>query len=153
MGRYEDLFGEYVNEMRRAREAAIAWWKELISEEAARVGSAESAEWNIRKRWPHGPASHPYVIAVFHKYYLACEALNREWKELRKPGSLKPSADRGETSWGIQERSDAPSDDEGPVPPRVFAIDWLYGRHSDLVRFLADLVLWPIGIDASGRMV
>lgn len=57
--RYDEIFADYVKDMRAARARALAWWQTLGA------GSAQT-----RARWPAGPSSHPAVLAVYRKHYL-----------------------------------------------------------------------------------
>jgi len=66
--RHEELFQEYLKEMRAAQALAEAWWKDLVN----KAGAAEA-----RRRWPLGPAAHPRVIDLLRKYWFKVEDINR----------------------------------------------------------------------------
>lgn len=86
--------------------------------------STEAAVAELRRRWPDGPASHPRVVAVVVQCLHACEALNQ--------------------GLGRSEREPA-----GQF--LMHSIDTLDSQ--DLVDFTDALSYWPIGQDASGRMI
>jgi hypothetical protein len=145
MDLYDKLFEEYISEMKEARKEAEAWWESVLAEETETTGTREAAEKSVRNRWPFGPASHPYVIAVYRKYYMACEVLNQKVKREREECENRGSVDQAnEAAWGIES---VPGEKKGSVPPSVFTLDWLFGKHDSLRVFLADLVFSPWGID------
>lgn len=127
--RHDQLFDQYVQELRKAKWAAEKWWKELIASETIKIGGQKEALESIKHRWPLGPASHPYVIAILRKYWLACEKLNREISE-------------------SSNETDSDSDDEEPVSPIIFLCEFLMdGKHEKLAAFIAPLNYWPIGME------
>jgi hypothetical protein len=127
---HEELFGDYVSELIEAKEAAEWWWKKLVSSERRRHQDPDASLASLRRRWPMGPASHPYVLAIIRKYWLACDELN-EAIELRRAQAIAPV-----------------SDDEEPVSPPVFLCEFLLdGEHEKLAAFIAPLNYWPIGMD------
>jgi len=148
MNEYDQLFANYVDEMRDSMSRALKWWEEMITSEAARVGSIDEAKHNIRRRWPFGPASHPYVIATYRKYFHACESLNEQFA--RKPGQeicTRADSKVADDGWGVDDQLDVPEDIAGPMHGWVLLVDWLRGRHNDLAEFLNGLVFKPIGTD------
>jgi hypothetical protein len=147
---HRELFNAYIAELRVAMAAATAWWETLIARETARLGSRAAAEQEVRQRWLFGPASHPRIIAVYRKYYIACERLNDRLE------AADPAGDAGEESesdWGTD--SQEPSgeaisddefwDDEGPIDPPILLRDALSGRADDLDDFMAFFVYSSIG--------
>jgi|CXWL01.1.fsa_nt_gi hypothetical protein len=128
---HDQLFLQYAKELNKAKLAAETWWKELIASEAAKIGGRKEALANVKMRWPLGPASHPYVVAVIRKYWLACEELNKEISESYEKGN---------------------SSDEELVSPIVFLCDFLMdGKHEKLAAFIAPLNYWPIGMEVDKR--
>jgi hypothetical protein len=132
---YEKLFSQYVRALSSAQSTAEAWWlmRQLESGEA------------LVQRWPCGPVSHPVVIGVYRKYYITCESLNRARKGLDdRPG--------GASRWGTSEPEERDADDDASteVPPRVFCVEWLSGKHPALRTLLGRLVFSPIGSDDVG---
>ncbi|MHC4469335.1 MAG: hypothetical protein ACYTDY_00765 [Planctomycetota bacterium] len=127
MTRREELFAEYVDALDKAKNAAEEWWKRLVEKEAAQAGDSASALARVRRRWPLGPAAHPYIIATIRKYYLACEALNEE---------LAASNPGGE---------------EEDVYPNLFVSEWLLDEDTEeLADFISVLTYWPIGLGSDG---
>ena len=121
--RYEGLFVEYAEELADAKRFVEQWWAELIRRETAQIGSTAEAMERIRRRWPLGPAAHPYVVAVLRKYWFACARISEE---------VTAAVDL--------------DDDGGTVPPPVFLCEFLLdGEHEKLAVFIAPLNYWPIG--------
>jgi hypothetical protein len=122
---HDILAQQYAEELQNAKLAAELWWKELLASETKKRGGVKEATASIKRRWPLGPASHPYVVAILRKYWLACEALNEE----------------------IVANADNSGDDEVVSPP-IFLCDFLLdGKHEKLAAFIAPLNYWPIGME------
>lgn len=120
--RHRKLFDQYVHDLRRAKEAAEKWWDDLVASEA--TTDRNQALESVKRRWPDGPASHPYVIGTIQKYLRACEALNQQL-----------------------EKNDT-------VPLNHFSIDWLDStRTQDVSDFLLDLSYWPMGLGQDGQVI
>ena len=118
---HKELFDQYERDLREAKKAAEKWWEDLIASET--TTDRNQALHSVKRRWPDGPASHPYIIGVIQNYLRACEELNLQLGE----------------------------DDE--VPIHTFSIDWLDSvRTKDLLKFL-DLSYWPIGLNQDGEVV
>ncbi|MHC4328443.1 MAG: hypothetical protein ACYSWW_10020 [Planctomycetota bacterium] len=123
--RHDKLFSQYAKEMQQAKLASEIWWEKLIASDTKKEGSREEAIALVKQRWPLGPASHPYVVAILRKYWLACEKLNQE----------------------ILESGDDSGDEES-VSPIIFLCDYfLDGKHYKLATFIAPLNYWPIGME------
>lgn len=154
MNKHDEIFKCYVIEMRESMELALDWWKNLMVEESQRGGSAEAASLRVRKRWPFGPSGHPYVIATYRKYCLACEQLNYELKKKTDSETQSPSTtNASEDGWGVNE-SQVSDDDDTPVSGWVLLIDRLRGTDNELALFLSGLVFKPMGFDkANDRIV
>ncbi len=124
---HDKLFDQYAKELTKAKLEAETWWRELVDSETRKIGNPKEATTSIKRRWPLGPASHPYVVAIVRKYWLACDALNEE--------------------------IDASADDSGEnevVSPPVFLCEFLLdGKHEKLAAFIAPLNYWPIGMEDS----
>jgi hypothetical protein len=117
--KHRALLRQYYDELREAKQLAEAWWGRLIG--SARDEAAKTA---IRKRWPNGPASHPFVIGVIAKTAHACDRLNR-------------TLDRGDR-----------------VPVSQFIIGALDSTETqDLVSFTQSLTYWPLGTGEDNRIV
>jgi len=134
---HDELFDSYVRELRAAKEASETWWAELVGEATRPDGDGKLAETLVRERWPFGPSSHPWVIAVFRKYWLACHALNEE------TGALAADAEPSDPDAGWGADTPAPI---STVPPRVFTIERLAAPATEeLYDFILSLRFVPIG--------
>jgi hypothetical protein len=150
MDLYEQVFKEYVAELRAAREEALRWWEPLLEREKARVGDAAAAEKSLRLRWPAGPTAYPRVIAVFRKYFLACSAINDEFWESHEP-KLRNGSPLDHSLWGTE---DAETEEESSIEqPRVILLERLKYVDESLADFMDRLVFIPIGADRDGRLV
>jgi hypothetical protein len=120
--RRDRLFIQYAEELGRAKALAERWWNQLIASEAGTAEDLNGAAERLKRRWPLGPAAHPYIVAVIRKYWLACVGLNQE---------IAASAD----------------DSDEIVSPPVFLCEFLMdGKHEKLAAFIAPLTYWPIGM-------
>jgi hypothetical protein len=137
-----ELRKAYVAELRECKEAAELWWAELNNNYAAgNVGSRPD------ELWPLGPASHPWVIATYRKYFFLCAELNRKVSALTPE---RPAQAASEQDWGSDE-TDEPI--VLTVEPKVFVLDLLSGRDThDLYEFLLALVFVPIGLKADEQV-
>jgi hypothetical protein len=143
---YEDLLNEYRVELHDARSAALTWWSKL--EQAAALVDPGNVEAQIRPRWPAGPASYPRVIAVYRKYFLACERLNEEREAGEEPEDQL--ADAG-TGWGEDDEEDDP--EATTVHPPTLLFGALEEVDPELARFMESFVFSPMGIDPDGETV
>ena len=134
---YEELLKKYVDELRGARDAALVWWNDLLA--AADPNDPAAANAQVRPRWPAGPVSYPRVLAVYRKYYLACESLNEQRESARE--------DKEPAGWGELD------EDTGPpiVQPRALLLESVEAVDPDLSRFINGLPFAPIGTDDEGR--
>lgn len=148
METYQELFDAYVAELREAMAAAKGWWDTLVAKENEDV---------VRRRWPFGPASHPFVIAVFRKWSLAVQDLNDEM-EAREDVEEDEDEDEDEADWGESIDNDEAvvvefAALEPPVQPRQLLLDMLPGRADDVATFMQDFVFDPVGLDKEDRWV
>jgi hypothetical protein len=149
VNRYQSLFEQYVEELAKAKKFADGWWRRLLAAEAASGVSKSEAEERVRERWPMGPTGHPRVIAIYRKYFIACEQLNEVVAaEFERRQEADDEAGDG---WG-EETNDTPDDNASPewgpesvMDPPMFLIDSLGGRRDDLANFMLFLVFSPIG--------
>lgn len=160
MTKHEQLFEHYVKELCEAKEFSERWWKNLVKSERSKAKVPEEADKRLRRRWPDGPASHPRVLAVVRKYWLACDALNgviARDSSLNEdePGSkieyvLAPSPEPEEGKEYSEEEAEEVEENE--VDPHIFVLEWLMdGDHDELGDFLGSLTYWPIGLDQDDR--
>jgi len=153
MNPYQKLFLAYITDMRKSAEAANNWWDSVLEAEKAVHKTRAKAEESAGRRWPFGPSSHPFVLATYRKYFLACEALNESVEE---GGAVILDDFANESMWGREE--DAPPEDdldaalagldvEGPIEPWQLLVESLPNRADDVAEFLEDMVFSPIGLD------
>lgn len=133
---YDDLFNQYVGELRQAKKFAENWWAHLNQAVQGKEGNAPAlTSLLLRERWPFGPASHPRVIATYRKYFFLCKQITDSLD------AVDESA--GSTTWGID---DSPAG-AATVDPKVFVRDFLAGEETeDLYNFLMQLCFVPIGM-------
>lgn len=141
-----ELFRLYVTELRSSIARAQDWWDAVLGEEALR-GTPEQALTAVMLRWPFGPAAHPYVVATYRKFFLACEEINRTLAQPAAAGS-----ERGEEGWGRESIGTGPSPAAIPVAPWVLLVDGLRGPHNDLAEFMQGFVFQPVGLDVRTGM-
>jgi len=97
-----------------------------------------------------GPTSHPRVLAIYRKYFIACEQLNAIVADEFQRKLLDEDA-HDVDGWGVEEarKEDDGSDGdwgaESVMDPPMFLIDSLAGRRDDLGDFMMFLVFAPIG--------
>jgi hypothetical protein len=137
-----ELRKAYVAELRESKNAAELWWAELSNSYAARKVGLKPED-----LWPLGPASHPWVIATYRKYFFLCVELNRK---LSTGPPERPAHAASEQDWG----SDEPDEPLVlTVEPKVFVLDLLSGGDThDLYEFLLSLVFVPIGLKADEQV-
>lgn len=155
MNSYEQLFNDYLVDMRAAQATAQAWWEALrVREQRPGIAAAEIEEL-LETRWPMGAVSHPAVIAAFRKWALRCQALNDAAEDEEEDDD--DYADSDDEDWGSDEEQDDDVVDlaalVAPVEPRELLIEMLPGRAEDLAEFLADFVFTPLGLDKDDRWI
>jgi hypothetical protein len=141
---YEKLLNDYLPELREARDEALKWWSDL--EEKARRIDPKTVEAQVRSRWPAGPVSYPGVVAVYRKYFLACEAINEEREATE--AAAGPEAPPPE-SWGEDDEEEDPA--ASIIPPPALLLTALSEIAPDLDRFMESFALAPIGTDPDGK--
>lgn len=150
MDLYGKLFENYVTELEEARIDAMQWWVELIQIEGKRLQDPKKAELAVRRRWPLGPTSHPRVIGVFRKYYLAIEEINRGLLEEEEQNKTV-NALLAEELWGAHGEE---SELDSPIQhPRTILFERLEEEDEYLARFMDSLVFIPIGVSQDGLLV
>jgi hypothetical protein len=139
MALYDDLIEEYLQDLRAVRLEVLAWWEGLLRA-ANPAGDLEAAHRSVRPRWPAGPASHPRVIAIFRKYYLAIDALNEGLRATQIEERLEIDS---ENWWG----RDDDIQDDAILEPRFILLDDLESKDPTLAHFMSRFVFAPIGAD------
>jgi hypothetical protein len=150
---HDELFEQYINELRAVKVLAERWWVSMLESEERVTGDVGAALKAVKERWPSGPASHPRVIAVIRKFFLACEALNRaiaartEKAETITAESVLPHT----IAVGVMEevgRPDEEFEEDGEIQPgHLLAGRLLSSQTEDLAEFVVRLRYWPIGED------
>jgi hypothetical protein len=126
--RHQELFEKYVDELQEVKSAVSQWWDSLLAQEETILGNHDAAAQSVKQRWPHGPSTHPYVVAVIRKYYFACNSLNEEIEEAERDSDSEEEADF--------------------IYPHNFVIDSLMeAEHYELAEFVATMPYLPIGLD------
>lgn len=140
MKKHDKLFKQYVEELKTAKQKAEGWWQTLVDSEINEDRDRNGAEAAVRGRWPFGPTSHPWIIAVYRKYYLLCRQLNEQDDE---PPQDATSLTTVTEDWGREEDEK----EEGFIEPKVFVLDLLAGEETnDLYKFMLSMAFIPIGL-------
>jgi hypothetical protein len=154
--RHQKLFSEYVEKLRAAQARAEEWWASLIRAELALTTDRRQALLKVRDRWPAGPAAHPWVIAVLHDFFLACDVLNRELRSAVPPPE-PPVEDVTPHELVVGQARQAAPDTAAvdvEISPSLFLGEGLLTPAThDLARFIGKLTYWPVGLDDQGRYV
>ena len=82
---YEEVLDRYATELAAARADALAWWAGLVIREIGAGHDKAEAQHRCRMRWPMGPTSHPRVIAVYRRHFLAIGSINEKFLEREDP--------------------------------------------------------------------
>lgn len=117
-----ELFDGYVLMLRQMYELCEPWWESTIAAQQINGRSREEAvEAAFLKRLA-GPASHPSVVWVIRAFWL-----DRAKQNQRMPPD----------QW---------------VRPEIVLLQWLIDAgETELVRLVACMPYWPIGLDESGN--
>jgi hypothetical protein len=119
---HRELFGRYRADMRTVFPVAEDWWEGTV-EAQERLGKSrdDAIETAFDERLA-GAASHPRVVWIVRSYWLECARLNKE-----------VPAEKG-------------------VPPHILLLKWLIDeQENELVRLVACMPYWPIGLDENGN--
>lgn len=148
MSRYDNLMKEYLAELREAREKALKWWDALVARETALTGDRTQALQALKMRWMVGPVSHPYVIAVYRKYFLKIIGINESLDEEIITDEIEPET---EAAWGVEE--DEEDEEEGTIEPEYLLRHDLNCYDEELYEFMQPLVFSTIGLDSDENYV
>src|SRR5688572_14523764 len=83
---HKTLLDEYVAELRAAKVPVNAWWQRVIAAEIEKTGSPAAALQRLKQVWPKGPATHPIILGIVRKYFLACQRLNQVGEDMLRSG-------------------------------------------------------------------
>jgi hypothetical protein len=122
---HQQLFKEYVAELKRSHRKAEEWVNGLVEGIMRRARkSKERAILEVRATSPAAPASYSTVLGTIRHFWLRCVELN----------DSVPAAER--------------------VPPEQFVLGWLTeGNHAELAAMISRLTYFPVGLDKSGHWV
>lgn len=142
---HDALFKSYVKDLESVKSEVLSWWEDLYSTEIRSGRSRPEAEEALNFRWPMGAPTHPKVIEVYRRYYLACESLNEKLENL----NLDEPKDK-EDLWGseAEDEEDVTDSEAYPVEPFELLKEWLLDEEYDeLHLFISHLIFEPIGSD------
>ncbi|MBZ9921859.1 hypothetical protein LB579_29650 [Mesorhizobium sp. BR1-1-7] len=125
-----DIRNRYIEELRRVLPTLQAWWDKMEADEGEVV-------W---KRWPTGLAGHPRVLAIFRKYYLQIDDMNRE--------QSMPEEEPAE-KWGI----DSMGEEMGFLRPANVLLFDLPSFASDLTDVTEGICFLPIALNEKDEVV
>lgn len=115
------LFGAYRKLLRQAYVEAVPWWEGTVAARARDGRTEEEALAAAFNDRMAGPASYPRVVWIVRAIWLEAAILNR-----RAPAAR--------------------------VRPETVLLGWLVeAGETELVRLLACMPYWPVGLDAEGN--
>jgi hypothetical protein len=119
---YRKLFEGYLDLIRLALSEAEPWWAGTIAAQRELGLDAEAAIAAAFEARMAGPASYPRVTWILRAFWLECA-----WRN-----------DAGEAALRVR--------------PETFLLQWLVeSGESELVRLIACMPYWPIGLDENGK--
>lgn len=142
--KHDDLASDYIQELNEAKVLVMEWWDEMHQNPPADI-DAKDVETSIKRRWPAGPCSHPRIIAIFRKYFIATEELN---DRLETDQEVETGSFRDNEQWEDEAEDDT---EEGFIPPRALLLEQLKSRAPDLAEFMKRFVYMPMGVDPDGN--
>ena len=119
---FNELFQGYRQLLQAVYNVASPWWEGTIEAQISLGMDRPAAiEVSFEKRLA-GPASHPNVVWIVRSFWLACAMLN------------------------------ARGDQGAYVRPEVVLLQWLIDSgETELVRLIACMPHWPVGLDENGE--
>lgn len=119
---HRKLYAGWLNDIRLAYDLAVEWWEGTVEAQMDEGLTREEATAEAIDARLAGPAAHPSVVYMVRAYWILCDDANRE------------------------------AGPEQAVAPERFLLGWLVDDgHDDLVKLLACMPYWPIGLDAQGN--
>jgi hypothetical protein len=119
---YRQIFDAYCQLIRQAASEAIPWWEDTVAAREAEGLSREDAIAAAFNDRMAGAASDPRVVWIVRVIWLECANRNR----------MKPPEER--------------------VRPEYLMLQWLIDAgESELVRLIACMPYWPVGLDENGE--
>lgn len=117
-----ELFAGYRNDLRLAGDVAAAWWEGTIEAQEDLGLSRDEALKEAFDTRLAGPAAHPNVVWVVRSYWLLCS-----------------DTDPKSAAFGL-------------AYPEDILLQWLIDAgETELVRLIACMPYWPIGLDENGN--
>ncbi|PAQ10965.1 hypothetical protein [Mesorhizobium temperatum] len=119
---HRQVFADYVNDLKLAYDIAEAWWEDTIETQKDLGLSRKKAIAKAFDERLAGPASNPHVVWAVRGYWLECDRVNRSIEANRA------------------------------VPPEKLLLKWLIeAGETDLVKLIACMPYWPVGLDEKGE--
>ncbi|TIU30777.1 MAG: hypothetical protein E5W38_18180 [Mesorhizobium sp.] len=119
---HRQVFADYVNDLKLAYDIAEAWWEDTIESQKDAGLSTKKAIAEAFDARLAGPASNPHVVWAVRGYWLECDRVNK-----LVGASLA-------------------------VPPEILLLKWLIeAGEADLVKLIACMPYWPVGLDEKGE--
>ena len=117
------LFERYAAELKPVARRAEAVWDHEVEKLTEQSGDRKLALREQALRMPAGPAARPYLVEIIRRYWLACDALNKNLPV------------------------------EQAVAPETFLLGWLVNEMPEdpAVKMMATLPHWPMGLDQDGN--
>jgi hypothetical protein len=118
----QELFGNYLKLLKAAYDEAVPWWENTINAQRSLGLDDQDALKAAFNNRLAGAASDPRVVWVVRLVWLSCMSLNAKF------------------------------DDTDKVRPEVLLLQWLIDAgETELVRLIACMPYWPIGLDENGN--
>lgn len=121
MDEYNELYKEYVYELKKAVMEEKEYLERIRQKNANRFSNKEDLEKFLKQRFDPVCCS-GRVIAVFRKYWLKCDEIN----------------------YSIDNESNE------YVNPKEFVVDYLSGSNQELYDIISSMPYYPIGVDENG---
>ncbi|KAF0137799.1 MAG: hypothetical protein FD152_188 [Xanthobacteraceae bacterium] len=117
-----ELFASYRNDLRLAYDVASLWWEGTVEAQMDLGHGPEDALKEAFDSRLAGPAAHPNIVWIVRSYWLLCS-----------------DTDVKSTSFGF-------------AYPEEVLLQWLIDAgETELVRLIACMPYWPIGLDENGN--
>ncbi|ASS74494.1 hypothetical protein CIG75_05455 [Tumebacillus algifaecis] len=154
MNPYRELFEKYTAELGQAVVDEEERRERIRERNRAEFASEEELEKWMTEAW-QPVAFAGRVIAVFRKYWIACDKLNAQFEAMDLEEELEEGS---EDAALVLEEAQLTAKDEDKffdgmthANPKDFTIDWLAEEHAPLYRIVSKLPYYPIGIDEHGQ--
>jgi hypothetical protein len=151
MNEYDRLFEAYVADLRKALEASRLWRDSLIAHEVHCGATSERASALVEARWPFGPSTHPWVLGVYHKYFLLVSKLSDSI-------AARVETDQAQLTNGWGDADDeaddeARFDNNAPIAPWMLLVDALRGEYDEFANAMTWIIYQPVGLDENDQLI